>query len=329
MNVPTRPNLEAQDRDLDLLRGLLDSRLMTIAHAAAIHFEGRIEAAKKRLQKLKAAGLIGQRKRKPYEPSILFLARPGFLLLRERGLLHDFPQLSWTSLEKRLQVSNLTLNHELEVTDVKAAFAAAINKEPAFEIIEYSTWPVLFQFRSCPGCGPDVLVKPDSFIRIHEREGNDTFEHTFFVEVDRSTETQEMLARRALCYLDYYRRGGLAERFGSGPSEYKDFPFRVLMIFKNAERRNNAAERLLTQHPPIFTQVWLSTLAEVKANPLGPIWIRPRDYRDVVHGTSFDVERARSSDTYRRQPERERLVESTIQKLCLLSTDTDSATQMQ
>jgi hypothetical protein len=80
------------------------------------------------------------------------------------------------------------------------------------------------------------------------RYGDDTFENTFFVEVDRSTETQDALARGALCYLDYYRRGGLAEPFGHDPTQYKDFPFRVLMIFKTAERRNNAAERLLLQN---------------------------------------------------------------------------------
>ena len=34
---------------------------LTLAHAAPLYFEGRKEAAKKRLQKLKEAGLVGER----------------------------------------------------------------------------------------------------------------------------------------------------------------------------------------------------------------------------------------------------------------------------
>lgn len=48
-----------QDRDLSLLRGLFESRIMTAEHVAALFFIGSREAAKKRLQKIKAASLIG------------------------------------------------------------------------------------------------------------------------------------------------------------------------------------------------------------------------------------------------------------------------------
>jgi hypothetical protein len=34
-----------QERDLDLLRDLFESRLMTTAHVAALHFGGRREAS--------------------------------------------------------------------------------------------------------------------------------------------------------------------------------------------------------------------------------------------------------------------------------------------
>src|SRR5882724_9942669 len=90
-------SVELQSRDSNLLRGLFDSRLMTLAHAAGLYFNGSREAAKKRIQKLKAAGLIGERARKAYEPSILFLTREGFTLMQERGLLHDAPQIAWAT----------------------------------------------------------------------------------------------------------------------------------------------------------------------------------------------------------------------------------------
>ena len=126
--------LQIQERDLAILRGLFESRVMTSAHVAALHFGGRKEAAKKRLQKLKAAGFIGERARRVYESSVLYLSRKAITFLREQGILSEYPQLGPFSLEKRARVSDLTLQHELEVMDVKTAFHAAISKASAFTI---------------------------------------------------------------------------------------------------------------------------------------------------------------------------------------------------
>jgi hypothetical protein len=43
--------VQLQKRDLAVLRGLFESRVMSAAHIAALYFEGKAEAAKKRLQK--------------------------------------------------------------------------------------------------------------------------------------------------------------------------------------------------------------------------------------------------------------------------------------
>src|SRR5207253_1119215 len=114
-----------------------------------------------------------------------------------------------------------------------------------------------------------------------------------------------------------YTSGGFAEWCGGTRDKPGEYPFRVLMIFKTAERRNNLAERLLQSYPLILSRVWLSTFSEVKSNPFGKIWIRPRDYRDVTKGTRFDSELERKSWVYRRQSEREAFVEATINKISL------------
>ena len=305
-----------------LLRGLFESRIMITEHMATLFFNGSREAAKKRLQKLKAAGFIGERKRKAYEPAVLSLTSKAFLVLRAQGILAQYPQLSSPALEKRARVSELTMRHELEVMDVKTAFHSAIKKTTRFSIAEFSTWPLLHQFeafRSGYG-GTEVLVKPDGFIRIHEKETDGgVSEHALFLELDRSSQTQDTLAERAGCYLDFYRNGGFAVRNGGVRSAYKEYPFRVLFIFKNAERRNNMAERLLQNNPPIFTQVVQSTFDEVIANPLGAIWTCPRDYREAVKGTPFDTERRREKTVvYKRQTEREILVDRNVKKFPLL-----------
>jgi hypothetical protein len=312
-------DLRLQDRDFALLHGLFESRVMTAAHIAALYFDGRKEASKKRLQKIKAAGLVAERKRRVNEPSVLFLTRKANALLNEKGLLSEFPNLSPAVFEKRANVSDLTIRHELEVMDVKAAFYSALGKSESFSIAEFSTWPRLHEFKARrPGYeGLEVSVKPDGFVRLHEKEKDDgVSEHTFFLEVDRSTETQETLVSRAGCYLDYYKSGGFAVRNGAPRSVYKEFPFRVLIVLKNAERRNNTAERLLESNPPILTLVHLSTFAEVMADPLGEIWIRPVDYREAIKGSPF--QNGGLTGTYRRQSEREGFVEHAIKKSTLL-----------
>jgi len=311
-----------QDRDLDVLRGLFESRVMTAAHIATLFFDGKPETAKKRLQKLKAAGLVTERPRRPSEPAVLFLTRKALTMLRERGVLENYPQLGLTALERRADVKDLTIRHELEVMDVKAAFHAGIRKTRAFSLVKFSTWPLLHEFEVAPPGygGRSMLVKPDGFILIHEEEPDGTVsEHPpFFLEVDRGGELQDILTEKAGRYLEYYRSGGFAEKQGAPRAEYKEYPFRVLMVFKSAERRNNTAERLLLHNPPILTQVCLSTLKEVTADPLGAVWIQPRDYHMAVRGTPFDPERRRVPREYRSQPEREALVERKINKIRLL-----------
>ena len=313
---------ELQDRDLEILRALFESRVMTTFHIALMYFRGSGEAVKKRLQKLKAEGLIGERLRRVNEPSVLFLTRKAFPVLHDRGILANYPRITQSSLAKRAFVSDMTLHHELEIMDVKASLHAGISNAEGVSIAEFSTWPLLHQFEiSQPNSsGAKTLVKPDGFIRIEEKESETTsWEHTFFFELDRSTEVQDTLCTRARHYLDYYSSGGFAERNGASRSDCEKHPFGVLMVFKSAERRNNTAEGLLQGYPPIYTQSWLTTLAEIKADPLGAIWINPNSYLEATKGTPFDPLRRRQEKVYRRQSDRERIVEQTICKSKLLA----------
>lgn len=318
-----RPTVELTERDMQLLRGLFEARVMTLAHAAVFHFGGSIEAAMKRVQKLKAAGYIAERPRRVYQPSILFLTKQAFTLLHERGALVDYPRLGAAALQKRVRVSELTLRHELSVLDVKAAFCRALRDDPANRLEEFGTWPLLYRFRAAPGVGMrDVTVRPDGFIRVHQHLPDDQVaEEMFFLELDRSTETQATLAAKAACYGDFYRRGGMAARYGRPRSEFKRFPFRVLFVFANDERRNNAAHRMLLNQPAVLTQAWLTTLPELLADPLGSIWVQPIDYRDAVAGTAFDLLAGEFDGPYVRRTEREKLVASCVRKMRIFENE--------
>lgn len=320
--------ISLQDRDFALLRGLFECRVMTNDHATALYFDGKNEAAKKRLQKLKASGLISERPRRTFEPSILFLTRKGLMLLQEKGVLTKYPSFDLPVLERRTHVSDRTISHELEVMDVKTAFHAAMKTTGSFTIDEFSTWPLLNEFRAYrPGYdGAEAPVKPDGFIRIHEKaKDGSVWELTpFFLELDRSSEVQETLVIKAVCYRDYYRRGGFAVRNGATRDDFKKFPFLVLMVLQNAERRNNTALHLLQNIPPILTFVYLSTFEEVTRDPLGAIWIRPLDYREATDGTQFAPERQSVSFGYRSQPKREAFVEQKVRKQSILADDAEA-----
>src|SRR5436190_9032058 len=100
--------LSLQERDSAILRGLFECRIMMAAHIATLYFDGKSEATKKRLQKFKAAGLIGERRRRVSEPAVLFLTRKGFDILRHQGGVQEYPPLGAATLDKRARVSELT-----------------------------------------------------------------------------------------------------------------------------------------------------------------------------------------------------------------------------
>lgn len=277
-----RNGIQLQDRDLEILGGLFECRVMTLAHIAEFYFDGKSEAAKKRVQKLKAAGYLRERKRRLGDPSFLHIGTKAFTALKQRGNLEQFPNIGTTAFEKRAQVSDLTLRHELDVMTVRAAFFRAVREHPALSIVQFSTWPALFQFSarhlSSVHGRRELLLKPDGFIRIHEKTLQGTIEHMFFLEVDRSTESQEIVAQKAACYIDFYHSGGMALRHGKPRQDFKSFPFRTLMVFKTVERRNNALRRLCENMPPVMTLAWAATLRDVSKSPLAAIWKRPKDW---------------------------------------------------
>jgi hypothetical protein len=305
-----------QARDEALFRGLFESRGMTSAHVAGIHFDGKLDYAKKRLLQLKAAGYLKARERRVNESAVLSLTRKALNLLRERGILSEYPCLPQSSLDRRTQISVLTLQHELAVQDVKLAWYVALRGSNRFSIAEFGTWPLLYKFRVPRGGygGGESEVYPDGFIRIraHQHDGIIS-EGAFFLEVDRSTQTQERLVSKAVGYLNYYKSGGFAVRCGAARSAFRYFPFRVLIVCENVERRNNTAELLLRLNPPIFTQVCLATREQVLQDPLGAVWVRPLDVREALQGAGFEMQPPQKF----RNLKRDKLVQERIKPICL------------
>lgn len=309
--------VELQDRDIAILEDFLVCRIMTTAQAAALFFDGRAEAAKKRLQSLKAAGLLAERPRKASDPAVLYLTKAGIEVLDERGVLNRYPTFGVAALVKRAAVSPLTVAHELDVMDTRVAVHAALKREAQRSLVEFSTWPKLHEFESETARSMPLVVRPDGFVRVREKGAEGDFEHAFFVEVDRSSESLDTLVQKAAAYLNYFRSGAFALRCGGKRDHAAKYPFRVLFILKTEERRNNLAERLLLSNPPILTMAYLTASKDALANPLGKVWMRPADYRDAVAGSAFDVVAAPVRFAYQRRSAREEFVRerATLQPL--------------
>ena len=109
---------------------------------------------------------------------------------------------------------------------------------------------------------------------------NELFEHTFFLEVERSTETQEHLPQGG-CYRDYYP----AET--SGQNGRRDRSLRAFRFARSwcskCERRNNVRSGCChhSANPP---PVWMTTFAEATTDHC-TIWVRPLDYRNATVNT--------------------------------------------
>jgi protein involved in plasmid replication-relaxation len=271
-------------RDRALLAALYECRVMTLQQAAGLHFDEHGAYTRKRVSKLKQAGLLRERPRRRSEPSVLHLTAAGWELLQKEGQLDHYPPLSAAVFRKRARVSDFTLQHELAIIDIKAAFVRALKSSDRFKLHSFCTWPRLLEFTTQARSSgiylsQEVTVRPDGFIRIREVAEGSQYEICFYLEVDRSTESQETLVRKSVAYLEYYRSGRFAIREGGHPEEYRKFPFRLLIVCRSPERQYNILSNLLESDPPVFTHAWITTFSEIRADPMGKIWLRPVDIR--------------------------------------------------
>ena len=99
-------------------------------------------------------------------PPSLHLSRRAFGELSSRGMLSEYPRLAWNQLEDRAKVSELTLRHELAVLDVKTALSCAIRNVTHYELVEFSTWPLLYQFQAAqpPRSMSNKVIKEPLFL---------------------------------------------------------------------------------------------------------------------------------------------------------------------
>ena len=311
---PHTPVLGARDRAL--LRDLIDSRVMTLPQITALHFDGKHAYTKKRVLQLKHARYLNERVPRNhgrFHPSLLSLSRRGF-----EAFANDDPLVddgAWHELNGRLEkIAESTLQHELDVVDMKVAFVNAMRSMPSLQFEEFSTYPKRFEFLTEHiELGRPQVLKPDGYARMRHVNGR---EETLYFEWDRSSEPQRRLGIKAWGYKAWADSGAFALWNGGTVAEREQFSFRCVFILPTAERLHNTAEHLLRlTHPQsgarLRNEIWLTTHPDFLAQPLGSIFVTLGAYKRAVVGTPFDPG---VHTTTMRALARDRLVAERIEK---------------
>lgn len=103
------------------------------------------------------------------------------------------------------------IRHQLAVTELYVRLREA-ERAGTLELLEF--WAEPLCWRTFMGLGgARTVLKPDAFVRL----GVGEFEHLFFIEVDRATQSAPTIARKLAVYRRYFQTGREQERFGAFP----------------------------------------------------------------------------------------------------------------
>jgi hypothetical protein len=260
----TTLNIELQERDLKILTEIAKSPACNRSYLTFSFFDGHYEAAKKRLQLLSRAGLVQNNDRSVTGRSILRITNRGLEAIDCSHTQPGFPQIpKWMH------------RHELMLSDVCARLQLAAAQ--AGLDFEFSTDSAAFDFTvQCDEHLRLEKVRPDAFAVVRTIESG--LCQYFFIETDRSTETQGHLIHLARQYREHQRSGDFAERMGN-PYEPKKAPFRVLLVVKSEQRMRRTVASL-NEYADIRTLFWITTLERFLKDPLAPIWQCPIDFSE-------------------------------------------------
>lgn len=143
------------------------------------------------------------------------------------------------------------LLHSLEVTGLYVWLVEA-DRRGDLDLIAFDAEPLCWRTFSGLG-GARVVLKPDAFVRL----GVGSYEHFFFVEVDRATQSGPSVGRKLTTYRRYWQTGREQARFGLFPK---------VLVLVPSETRRGALVDVASEQPaeaaPLFqTALYADALA--------------------------------------------------------------------
>lgn len=258
------PNFVLQHRDFAILTEVGFSPACSRSRIANLFFDGSAEAAKKRIQRLIHAGLIIRNDETALGRSVLRITKSGADLISRRG-----SENNWCTRP----VSAHMLRHELLLADCLSSIKRAAEGNNRLTEISVAEAEVTYTV-DCPTHNCRENVTPDAVVTARGEETDH-----FFLEIDRSTESQSHLVHLAEQYHAHHRSGMLRQILTSEPAARPRM--RVLFIMVSADRLNTTA-RFLRKFTSIRTLIWLCLADDFIADPSDAKWRCPIDFSDSV-----------------------------------------------
>lgn len=238
------------ERDRRLVEAVANFGIVTREQVARHAKFGSVTRANSVLLRLFRHGYIGRR----LQPSLRGTRRLTYFLGRRGHELMGLPPETAVASGRRRWplVSDLFVDHQLDVNDVRLAFEHLAH--PRYEFLRF------LSERELAAMGLPLV--PDGYCEY--RISDKSF--ALFLEVDRGTESRSRWTAKADAYLQLAYHGMFAEKFG------RRF-FRVAVTAPTERRRKGIAHEIAKRTDKVF---WLTAHDEfLREGPFAPIWHRP------------------------------------------------------
>lgn len=273
-----------QQRDIEIVRIVNRYRYVQARHLKRLVFKDNssIQSTRRRLNKLFHAGYLGRieqaTKRSEGQAEIVYhLEKAGAELINQ--YLPEEPIYWYPRSAKKAQ--HLFLEHALALAEFRSFLELALYDHPISSIKRFvadfemksHTDDVTGSYRYKlyaqvidPVQRNVYVVYPDALVILQGRGKYSEHQRLFFVEIDRGSESHEIIRKKIIGYA-LYRQQGLFQKYGP----FKDF--RVLMQTSSESRAHNMRQRLA--HLEGEELVWITHKNLVNEQTLvsEPIWL--------------------------------------------------------
>lgn len=212
------------ERDLALVKTLAVVKVASVAQLERLHFEAQTRTCRRVLQNLAERRVVARLGRTVGGVRAGSSGHVYALDVVGQSLAADVQPTPPGRLRRPWTPGARFLDHALAVTDVYVSLMG-LSARGAVEPMVFEMEPECW--REFAPLGAPVTLKPDAFMRIGYRAGEDSY----FVEVDRRTESLRTIEAKAAVYWSYFVSGEEQERHGVFP--------RVLWTVPNPQRQQD------------------------------------------------------------------------------------------
>lgn len=230
-------NVILQERDYRLFKELDSCGYLSYSQVAHFLFDGNMEAARKRITKLKNANYI----------SIVKVSQK--LIVQAGGLVHKNTRIKLQREIRRLTkpVNRHCIKHELAIRYLKLALGRLNGSHSQFEIKDIIIEQKLLCFKV-----DTKVFRPDAFALISDKPGE---KHSFFFEVDMGNETHWRLMDKIKMYELFRKSGGFALWRGGKREDHALYAFRIIFVVTEKRRAARLRRAIITLNKQNFVFV--------------------------------------------------------------------------